>query len=141
MYSTAVGYAGGTTPHPTYHDTCQGDSGHVEVVHVVYDPSVLSTEALLNEFWSDHRPVANGRDDNADPLANRDGRTDQYRSIILATNEEQLDLALERRAALDAHCETDRWTATQISLLEEFYYAEDYHQQYSAKRAQRYTCS
>ena len=150
MYSTAVGYAGGTTVHPTYEETCRGGTGHVEVVQVVYDPEIISTERLLNEFWLDHRPVVDrsdsggepAGDSDRDPLASRDGRTDQYRSIILTTTEEQLELALKHRAALDANLGDRRGSATQvatqISRLDEFYYAEDYHQQYQAKRAQRY---
>ena len=141
MHSTAVGYAGGTTPHPTYREVCAGGTGHVEVFQVVYDPHILSTEALLNEFWSDHQPVVSGRHDGVEPLANRDGRSDQYRSIILATRQDQLDLALQQRDVLDAHLEPGRWIGTQISMLDEFHYAEDYHQQYVAKRSQRYSCS
>ncbi len=114
-------------------------------MQVVYDPDVISTERLLNEFWLDHRPVVDRSDTGGDPLASRDGRTDQYRSIILTTTEEQLALALKHRAALDANLGDRRGiatqVATQISRLDEFYYAEDYHQQYQAKRAQRYSCS
>ncbi len=144
MYSTAVGYAGGTTEHPTYEETCGGSTGHVEVVQVVYDPKIISTEAILNEFWSGHQPTVEGaasREGGSgdDPFANRDGRTDQYRSIILASTDEQLKSALEHRVALDDQMSGNRRIGTQIAMLEDFYYAEDYHQQYSAKRAQRYS--
>ncbi len=141
MYSTAVGYAGGTTEHPTYKDACSGSTGHVEVVQVVYDPKIISTETILNEFWSGHQPTAEGSAGDADPYANRDGRTDQYRSIILTNTDEQLEAALAHRDALDAALPGDRRIGTQIAMLGDFYYAEDYHQQYSAKRAQRYTCT
>ena len=120
---------------------CRGDTGHAEVVQVVYDPTVISTERLLNEFWSDHRPVTECAEGTADPLASRDGRTDQYRSIILATTNDQLELTLERRDALDSELGSRRRIATQISMLDEFHYAEDHHQQYSAKRTQRFACS
>ena len=139
MYSTAVGYAGGTTEHPTYRDACSGSTGHVEVVQVVYDPKIISTEALLDEFWSGHQPTVEVLAGDCDPCANRDGRIDQYRSIILTNTDEQLDAALARRDGLDAALPDDRQIGTQIAMLDDFYYAEDYHQQYSAKRAQRYT--
>lgn len=141
MYSTVVGYAGGTTSDPTYQRVCAGGTGHVEVVQVVYDPSIISTEALLNEFWDGHRPVVEGELDSTSFDANRDGRSDQYRSIVLTTTDEQLEVALERRDQLDAELGPRRWLATQIDRLTKFHYAEDYHQQYSAKRTRRFTCS
>lgn len=140
MYSTAVGYAGGTTEHPTYHETCGGTTGHVEVVQVVYDPKLISTNELLDEFWSRHQPVVDGSNERASgdsPFANRDGRTDQYRSIILASTDEQLVAALAYRDSLDSEMSDGRRIGTQIAMLENFYYAEDYHQQYSAKQAHR----
>ena len=145
MYSTAVGYAGGTTEHPTYQETCGGSTGHAEVVQVVYDPQVISTEAILSEFWSGHQPTVEGaaiRDGESgdDPSANRDGRTDQYRSIILASTDEQLKSALEHRDALDDQMSGNRRIGTQITRLADFYYAEDYHQQWSAKRVERSSC-
>lgn len=127
VWSTAVGYAGGVTPHPDYRAVCSGETGHTEVVQVVFDPDVVSYEALLSLFWESHDPTQGMRQGN-------DVGT-QYRSAIYSTTEAQAQAALRSRGRY-----ADRLTAaghgaitTEIAPLEKFYYAEDYHQQYLAK--------
>jgi peptide-methionine (S)-S-oxide reductase len=127
VYSTAVGYAGGYTPNPTYKEVCGGLTGHTEVVLVVFDPTVTSYEAMLKIFWENHDPTQGMRQGN-------DAGT-QYRSAIYATSPEQ-----ERAAGASREAYQDRLTAsgygritTEIAAAPPFYYAEDYHQQYLAK--------
>ena len=127
VFSTAVGYAGGATPHPTYQEVCTGDTGHAEVVLVVFDPSVVSFETLLKVFWESHDPTQGMRQGN-------DIGT-QYRSVVLTVDEAQREAA---RQSLDSYQVQLRQAGygditTEIRPLEEFYYAEDYHQQYLAK--------
>ena len=127
VYSTAVGYAGGFTPNPTYQEVCSGQTGHTEVVRVVYDPKQVTYEQLLRIFWESHDPTQGMRQGN-------DVGT-QYRSAIFVASAAQ-------RAAADAsrtkyqkslrHAGHDAIT-TEITDAPEFYYAEDYHQQYLAK--------
>src|SRR5690554_3273856 len=131
VYSTAVGYAGGYTPNPTYEEVCTGYTGHNEVVRVVYDPSRISYEDLLKTFWESHDPTQGMRQGN-------DVGT-QYRSGIYVYDEEQ------RRAA---EASRDRYAqelqragygpTTEILPAPEFYYAEDYHQQYLHKNPNGY---
>ena len=127
VITTAVGYAGGITPNPTYEEVCSGLTGHTEAVLVVFDPAVVSLEALLKVFWEAHDPTQGMRQGN-------DVGT-QYRSAIYAADQAQLDAALRSREryqqALSAagHGEI----TTDIALGGEFYYAEDFHQQYLAK--------
>ncbi len=127
VVSTAVGYAGGFTPNPTYREACSGDTGHAEVVQVAFDPSRISYEQLLKVFWEEHDPTQGMRQGN-------DMGT-QYRSIIVAANDQQRRAA---EASRDAYQE--RLTAagygkitTEITDAVPFYYAEDYHQQYLDK--------
>lgn len=127
VYSTAAGYAGGTTPHATYKQVCNGDTGHVEVVLVVFDPAAISYSQLLTIFWENHDPTQGNRQGN-------DHGT-QYRSIILTRSAKQRKDAV---ASLDAY--QRRLTAagygaitTTIEPFTDFFYAEDYHQQYLAK--------
>jgi len=127
VYTTAVGYAGGSTPNPTYQEVCTGNTGHAEVVLVVYDPADISFEAVLKEFWESHDPTQGMRQGN-------DIGT-QYRSAIYTLNEDQQVLA---RGSKDAYQgELSRAglgnITTEILPLDTFYYAEDYHQQYLAK--------
>jgi peptide-methionine (S)-S-oxide reductase len=132
VYSTAVGYAGGLTPNPTYEETCSGLTGHAEVVQVVYDPSQVSYDLLLKVFWENHDPTQGMRQGN-------DVGT-QYRSAIYVTSDEQLKAALASRDAFGpvvgaaGHGEI----TTEIRELGEFYYAEDYHQQYLHKNPNGY---
>jgi len=127
VYTTAVGYAGGHTPNPTYDEVCSGNTGHAEVVRVVFEPDVITYRDLLELFWTNHDPTQKMRQ-------GPDIGT-QYRSVIFATNDRQLEAARETR---DAYAEQlgsdhDREIATEIGEAPEFYCAEPYHQQYSAK--------
>jgi peptide-methionine (S)-S-oxide reductase len=128
VYVTAVGYAGGITPNPTYHETTTGMTGHAEVVKVVFDPSVVSYRQLLKVFFEEHDPTQGMRQ------GNDIGST--YRSVLYTTTPEQAAEAQQSleafQAALDQAGRAARIT-TQVAPVEEFYYAEDYHQQYLAK--------
>jgi peptide-methionine (S)-S-oxide reductase len=132
VYSTAVGYAGGHTPNPTYEEVCSGATGHAEVVQVVFDPSIISYEQVLKEFWENHDPTQGMRQGN--------DIGSQYRSIILTTTPEQQATALASRTAF-APVVTDAGlgkVTTTIEPLRDFYYAEDYHQQYLHKNPNGY---
>jgi peptide-methionine (S)-S-oxide reductase len=132
VVTTAVGYAGGTTPNPTYQEACTGRTGHAEVVLVAYDPSRIGYEQLLKAFWEDHDPTQGFRQGN-------DVGT-QYRSIILTTGEEQARLAEASRDAYQAMLSAAHYgeITTEIAPAGPFYYAEDYHQQYLAKNPDGY---
>lgn len=132
VYSTAVGYAGGQTPNPTYDETCSGLTGHTEVVLVVFDPKETSYAALLKVFWEAHNPTQGMRQGN-------DVGT-QYRSAIYCTTPAQLDAALTTQAAFQKQLETAGFGAitTEIGEAPAFYYAEAYHQQYLAKNPAGY---
>jgi peptide-methionine (S)-S-oxide reductase len=124
VYSTSVGYAGGTTPNPTYEETCTGMTGHTEAVQVVYDPAKITYEDLLKVFWENHDPTQGMRQGN-------DVGT-QYRSAIYTTSDAQLKTA---EASRDAFAPVVRRAGhgditTEIGPLDRFFYAEDYHQQY-----------
>jgi len=125
--STAVGYAGGSTPNPTYKEVCSGRTGHTEVVLVIFDPQVISYEALLKVFWENHDPTQGMRQGN-------DVGT-QYRSAIYADSPEQLAAAEASRAAYEARLRAAGYPAitTEIAPSPAFFYAEAYHQQYLAK--------
>jgi peptide-methionine (S)-S-oxide reductase len=127
VYSTAVGYAGGYTPNPTYEEVCSGQTGHTEAVLVVYDPGVVSYEALLGVFWEAHDPTQGMRQGN-------DVGT-QYRSAVYTTDEEQATAARSSREAYAGALARAGYgpITTEIAPLDQFYYAEDYHQQYLAK--------
>jgi peptide-methionine (S)-S-oxide reductase len=127
VYTTAVGYAGGYTPNPTYEEVCGGRTGHAEVVLVVYDPQQVHYEDLLKTFWEAHDPTQGMRQGN-------DVGT-QYRSAIYTYNEEQMRAAEASRDAYSQALSTARYGAvtTEIRAAPEFYYAEGYHQQYLAK--------
>jgi peptide-methionine (S)-S-oxide reductase len=127
VYSTAVGYAGGVTPNPTYEEVCSGDTGHAEVVLVVYDPKQVSYERLLQVFWESHDPTQAMRQGN-------DVGT-QYRSAIYTYGEAQRAAAEASREAYQralSKALLGRIT-TEIREAPEFYWAEDYHQQYLSK--------
>jgi len=132
VYSTAVGYAGGFTPNPTYEEVCTGRTGHAEVVLVVFDPKVVSYEELLRAFWENHDPTQGMRQGN-------DVGT-QYRSAIYATSPAQLAAAKASRDAYEGALRAAGHGAvtTEIREAPDFYYAEDYHQQYLAKNPNGY---
>ena len=127
VYTTAVGYAGGITPNPTYEEVCSGRTAHTEAVLVVFDPEVVSYDALLRLFWENHDPTQGMRQGN-------DVGT-QYRSAVYWTSEAQRDAALRSREAYAARLATAGFAdvTTEIAPAGPFYYAEGYHQQYLAK--------
>jgi peptide-methionine (S)-S-oxide reductase len=127
VHSTAVGYAGGLTPNPTYEEVCSGLTGHAEVVRVVFDPAALSYEELLRVFWEGHDPTQGMRQGN-------DVGT-QYRSGIYCYGEGQRRAAEASREAYQRALGKAGFgrITTEIGEAPEFYYAEDYHQQYLAK--------
>jgi len=132
VYSTAVGYAGGFTPNPTYEEVCTGETGHTEVVRVIYDPKKIRYEELLKAFWESHDPTQGMRQGN-------DVGT-QYRSAIYVTDNEQRAIAEESKRAYQARLtKAGRGTiTTEIRDAPPFFYAEDYHQQYLAKNPSGY---
>ncbi len=127
VYATAVGYAGGFTPNPTYEEACGGRTGHTEAVRVVFDPQATSYAAMLKIFWENHDPTQGMRQGN-------DVGT-QYRSAIYWTSPAQRDLALESRDLYAERLAAAGYGAitTEIREAAEFYYAEEFHQQYLAK--------
>jgi len=127
VYSTAVGYAGGYTPNPTYEEVCSGRTGHTEAVLVVFDPKAISYEQLLKVFWEGHDPTQGMRQGN-------DVGT-QYRSAIYLTSAEQRAEAEASRDAFQENLDAAGYgtISTEIAELDAFYYAEDYHQQYLSK--------
>ncbi len=132
VWSTSVGYAGGVTPNPTYEEVCTGRTGHAEVVRVVFDPSVVSYADLLQTFWENHDPTQGMRQGN--------DRGSQYRSIILTTSPEQQAEAEASRVHYQQQMTASGYgtITTSIKPLEEYYYAEDYHQQYLVKNPYGY---
>ncbi|MGQ7959688.1 peptide-methionine (S)-S-oxide reductase MsrA [Pseudomonas sp. SP16.1] len=132
VFSTAVGYAGGHTPNPTYEETCSGLTGHTEVVLVVFDPRQTSFEALLKVFWEAHDPTQGMRQGN--------DRGSQYRSAIYCQNDAQLSAARASQARFQAELDKAGLGAitTEIREAPPFYYAEAYHQQYLAKNPNGY---
>ncbi|UYM06400.1 peptide-methionine (S)-S-oxide reductase MsrA [Solicola gregarius] len=127
VWSTSVGYAGGSTPNPTYEEVCSARTGHAEVVRVIFDPAVVTYEQLLKVFWENHDPTQGMRQGN--------DRGTQYRSLIRTTSDEQQAAAEASRAAYQKAM-TERGygeITTTIEPLQTYYYAEDYHQQYLAK--------
>ena len=127
VFTTAVGYAGGVLPDPTYQHVCSGGTGHAEVVLVVFDPAIVSYQAMLKVFWESHDPTQGMRQGN-------DIGT-QYRSAIYTLDDKQQSEARRSREAYQAELGTaglDDIT-TEIAPLDTFYIAEDYHQQYLAK--------
>lgn len=127
VYSTAVGYAAGYTPNPTYEEVCSGMTGHNEVVLVVYDPAVISYLELLKVFWQSHNPTQGMRQGN-------DAGT-QYRSGIYYATDDEAQLAKQMRDAFQQQLNDANYgvITTEILAVPAFYYAEHYHQQYLAK--------
>ena len=136
VYTTAVGYAGGYTPNPTYDEVCTGRTAHTEAVRVVYDPAKVSLEDLLKVFWTIHDPTQGYRQAN-------DVGT-QYRSAVYWTTPEQRDVILATKATYQAAIDAVGYGAitTGVEPVAEhpFYYAEDYHQQYLYKNPHGYDC-
>jgi peptide-methionine (S)-S-oxide reductase len=132
VYTTAVGYAGGMTPNPTYDEVCSGRTGHTEAVLVVYDPDRISYEELLRIFWESHDPTQGMRQGN-------DTGT-QYRSAIYTVTQDQADAAEASRRAYQAVLTGAGYgeITTEIATAPAFYYAEDYHQQYLARNPNGY---
>ncbi|MCV0428220.1 MAG: peptide-methionine (S)-S-oxide reductase MsrA [Roseibium sp.] len=132
-FVTAVGYAGGHTPNPTYHETCTGRTGHTEAVLVVYDPNAIGLNDLLKVFWENHDPTQGMRQGN-------DTGT-QYRSAIYVASAEDLQAVENSQKAYQQALKDGGVPAsitTEIRQLDTFYFAEDYHQQYLAKNPSGY---
>ena len=132
VYTTAVGYAGGYTPNPTYEEVCSAGTGHAEVVLAVFDPNVTSYDAMLRLFWENHDPTQGMRQGN-------DIGT-QYRSAIFWQTEAQRDAADASREMFQKELSAAGYgeISTEVTKAGPFYYAEDYHQQYLAKNPNGY---
>ena len=132
VYTTAVGYAGGITPNPTYEEVCSGRTGHTEAVLVVYDPDRISYDDLLRIFWESHDPTQGMRQGN-------DTGT-QYRSAIYTASDAQAEAAEASRRAYQTVLRGAGYgeITTEIAPAPAFYYAEDYHQQYLARNPNGY---
>ena len=132
VFETAVGYAGGNTPSPTYKEVCGGATNHAEVVSVVFDPAVISFSDLLTVFWENHDPTQGMRQGN-------DFGT-QYRSTIYTTTVEQYDVAVSSRNSFQAGLTKAGYgpITTEIAPLDTFFIAEEYHQKYLAKNPDGY---
>jgi peptide-methionine (S)-S-oxide reductase len=127
VYSTSVGYAAGITPNPTYDEVCTGRTGHAEVVRVVYDPSKVSYDDLLTHFWEAHDPTQGMRQGN--------DIGSQYRSVLLTTTPEQQEAAERSRDRYQKAMTAKGYGEIKTSILplDDYFYAEDYHQQYLHK--------
>ncbi len=132
VYTTAAAYAGGTTPNPTYEETCTGMTGHTEAVLVVYDPAIVNLERLFAIFWENHDPTQH--------MGQGNDIGTQYRSAIYTTTPEQLVAAQASREAYQQRLDSAGFgtITTEIEPLGPLYYAEDYHQQYLAKNPNGY---
>ena len=132
VYSTAVGYAGGYTPNCTYEENCTGLTGHTEAVLVVFDPSVVTYERLLQVFWENHDPTQGMRQGN--------DIGSQYRSAIYTTTAEQMSAATASRQVFQERLRAAGYgtITTEIAELGPLYYAEPYHQQYLSKNPNGY---
>jgi peptide-methionine (S)-S-oxide reductase len=132
VWHTAVGYAGGSTPNPTYEEVCSGGTGHAEVVRVVFDPAQLPLDDLLKVFWEGHDPTQGMRQGN--------DQGTQYRSVIQTLDDAQAEAARASQARYQAELDRSGLGAitTIIEPAGEFFYAEDYHQQYLAKNPDGY---
>ena len=132
VWLTSVGYAGGNSINPTYEQVCYEETNHVEVVKVVYDPSVIKIDTLLKTFWECHDPTQGMRQGN--------DRGTQYRSVIYCSSEEDLDLSLSTMEKYQEVLSKNNYQqiTTEILLAPKFYLAEEYHQQYLAKNPNGY---
>ena len=127
IYVTAVGYAGGSTPNPTYEEACSGYTGHTEVVQLVFDPSVIDLSEILRVFWENHDPTQGMRQGN--------DRGTQYRSALYLENESQLEMALASKQSFQEQLSKAGMgeITTEIRIESVFFFAEEYHQQYLHK--------
>ena len=132
VYVTSVGYSGGNTDNPTYEDVCYKDTGHVEVVKIYYDPIVIGLNELLKIFWECHDPTQGMRQGN-------DIGT-QYRSAIFWSNEDDIKKANDSKKKFQNVLSKNKYSdiTTEISLIKNYYLAEEYHQQYLAKNPNGY---
>ena len=132
VWLTSVGYAGGDSINPTYEQVCYEETNHVEVVKVVYDPSVIKIDTLLKTFWECHDPTQGMRQGN--------DRGTQYRSVIYCSSEEDLDLSFSTMEKYQEVLSKNNYQqiTTEILLAPKFYLAEEYHQQYLAKNPNGY---
>ena len=132
VYVTSVGYSGGNTDNPTYEDVCYKDTGHVEVVKIYYDPVVIDLNELLKIFWECHDPTQGMRQGN-------DIGT-QYRSAIFCSNEDDIKKANDSKKKFQNVLIKNKYSdiTTEISLIKNYYLAEEYHQQYLAKNPNGY---
>ena len=132
VYVTSVGYSGGNTDNPTYEDVCYKDTGHVEVVKIYYDPIVIGLNELLKIFWECHDPTQGMRQGN-------DIGT-QYRSAIFCSNEDDIKKANDSKKKFQNVLSKNKYSdiTTEISLIKNYYLAEEYHQQYLAKNPNGY---
>ena len=132
VWLTCVGYAGGNSTNPTYEQVCYEETNHVEVVKVVYDPSVIKIDTLLKTFWECHDPTQGMRQGN--------DRGTQYRSVIYCSSEEDLHLSLSTMEKYQEVLSKNNYQqiTTEILLAPKFYLAEEYHQQYLAKNPNGY---
>lgn len=125
VLETAVGYMGGSTAKPSYEQVCNGDTDHAEVVHLTFDPSVVSYDTLLKIFWDNHNPTT--------PNQQGPDFGSQYRSVIFTHSEEQRDAATASKEALEASGKWKRPIVTEIVPAQTFNRAEEYHQKYFLK--------
>ncbi len=134
VYTTAVGYAGGYTPNPTYEETCTGRTGHTEATLVVYDPAVISFDSLLRTFWEHHDPTQGMRQGN--------DLGSQYRSAVFTTTPAQAAAVAATRERYEPALAAAGYgpITTDVGPLGDFFYAEPYHQQYLAKNPNGYRC-
>ena len=132
VWLTSVGYAGGNSINPTYEQVCYEETNHVEVVKVVYDPSLIKIDTLLKTFWECHDPTQGMRQGN--------DRGTQYRSVIYCSSEEDLDVSLSTMKKYQEVLIKNNYQqiTTEILLAPKFYLAEEYHQQYLAKNPNGY---
>ena len=132
VYITSVGYSGGSIDNPTYEDVCYKDTGHVEVVKIYYDPVVIDLNELLKIFWECHDPTQGMRQGN-------DVGT-QYRSVIFCSNEDDIKKANDSKKKFQNVLSKNNYSdiTTEISLIKNYYLAEEYHQQYLAKNPNGY---
>ena len=132
VYSTAVGYAGGRSDNPNYEEVCSGETGHAEVVRVVYDQTVINLEVILSVFWESHDPTQYNRQGN--------DIGSQYRSIILTENENELPTINQTKQKYQENlrAQSKGVLKTEIEILSNFFLAEDYHQKYLHKNPNGY---
>ena len=132
VYLTSVGYSGGDTENPTYEDVCYKNTNHAEVVKVIYDPNVIELKKILKVFWECHDPTQGMRQGN-------DVGT-QYRSVIYSSDTSDLDIANKSKEIYQKELKKNNYSkiTTQISILKNYFLAEEYHQQYLAKNPNGY---